>query len=149
MKAFNPFEDGLFHTDLLQQVIDLSQVGGLLQPDFQIGKLVHEVKSIRQKFMQRRVDQADDHRQPVHGPKNPDKILALERQNRRQGLLTLARQVGHDHFLDVRQTLGLEKHVLGAAKPDALRAVFARPFGILGVVRIGPDPQAAEFIGPG
>ncbi len=63
--------------------------------------------------------------------------------------MTLGCQIGHDHFLDMRQAFGLEKHMLGAAKTDALGTVFTRPFGIFGVIRIGPDPQTAKFIGPG
>ena len=36
-----------------------------------------------------------------------------------------------------------------SAQSDALSTVFPGPLGIFGVIRIGPDAQAAEFIGPG
>ncbi len=40
--------------------------------------------AMRQEFVQRRVEQADGHRQPLHDAEQLDKILALERQQLRQ-----------------------------------------------------------------
>jgi hypothetical protein len=50
---------------------------------------------------------------------------------------------GQDHLLDDRQAFRLEEHVLGAAQADTNRAVGAGALGILGVVGVGPNLQAA------
>ena len=53
-----------------------------------------------------------------------------------------------DHPLHVRQAVGLEEHVLGAAQADPLRAVLARPPGVGRIVGVRPHLQAAELVGP-
>ena len=55
--------------------------------------------------MQRRVNQANNNRQAVHGPKKTGKIFTLIGQQRLQGFGALFSQICHNHFLDVRQAL--------------------------------------------
>ena len=98
-----------------------------------------------QELVQRRVDQPDDHRQALHGPEDAVEVGALERQQlvertRRRSASSLARII----CCTMRQAVGLEEHVLGAAQADALGAELARALGVARVVGVGPHLQAAE-----
>jgi len=53
-----------------------------------------------------------------------------------------------DHPLHVRQPLGVEEHVLGAAEADPLRPVLPRPRRVGRVVGVGPDLEAPLLVGP-
>ena len=103
-----------------------------------------------------RIDQADDHRQAVHGPEQAFKVGALEGQQLVQRFLALlggfclvCERLGQDHLLDDRQAFGLEEHVLGAAEANALGAEAARPLGVARVVGVRPDLETAEAVSPG
>jgi hypothetical protein len=99
--------------------------------------------------VQRRVDQPDDHGQPVHGAEETVEVGTLVRQ---QGLEALGDDLRvllvEDHALHVRQAVGLEEHVLGAAQADALGAVLPRAAGVRRIVRVGPHLQAPRCVGP-
>ena len=96
--------------------------------------------------MQRRVEQPDGHRQPVHGLEELDEVVALQRHQRRQGRLARLGVVGEDQALDQDAAVA-EEHVLGAAQPDALRAEAPGPGGVLGGVGVGPHPQPPGRVG--
>ncbi len=124
-----------------------------------------------QELVQRRVDQADHDRQAVHGPEQPGEVIGLQAlelcQRRVEGgdrlgvvggqlVAGLAPVLGlggpggvEDHALHGRQPLLLEEHVLRPAQPDALRPEGAGPLGVARVIRVGPDLQAPDLIGPG
>ena len=128
----------------------------VLAGDLQLGDFHEQLVVGRQELVQRRVDQADDHRKAVHGPEEALKVGALERQQLVKRFLALLGgfclvwiRPGQDHLLDDRQAFGLEEHVLGAAEADALGAEAARPLGIPRVVGVCPDLQAAEAVRPG
>ena len=56
--------------------------------------------------------------------------------------------IGQDHLAHRDDAVGVEEHVLGAAKPDAFGAEFARRGGVGGRVGIGAHLQGAHRIGP-
>ena len=95
---------------------------------------------VRQELVQRRVEQPHRDRQPVHRLEDPEEVLTLQRQQRRQCLLALLVAVGEDQPLDVLAAV-TEEHVLGAAQPDALGTEPAGPLGVLRGVGVGPDPR--------
>ena len=95
-----------------------------------------------QELVQRRVDEADDHRQAVHGAEEAREVIGLEALELAEGgierldrlaLLRRALVIGpglrgrgrmgiEDHSPDGRQAILLEEHVLGPAEADPLRA---------------------------
>ena len=97
--------------------------------------------SVGQELVQRRVDQPDGDRQPVHRLEDADEVLALQRQQRVERGLPLVVGVGQDQPLDQLAPVA-EEHVLGAAQPDALGAEAAGPRGVLGGVGVGPHAAA-------
>ena len=109
-----------------------------------------DLKVAGEELVQRRIDQAHDHRQPVHRLEEAVEVLALVLQQGRETVRDDLRVVlGENHPLHDRHALGLEEHVLGTAEADALPAVFPRPFRVGRIVGIRPDLQAALGVGPG
>jgi hypothetical protein len=99
--------------------------------------------------MQRRIQRADNHRVSVHGFKETRKILALHGQKLLQSLGAAFWIFGQNHGLHVRDAIGREEHVLGAAQSDAFSAERARGFSIAWNIGIGSDAEvSAEFVGP-
>ena len=96
--------------------------------------------------MERRIDQANRHRQAIHNPEQPVEVGPLERQKTRQRFGPFGIAARQDHRLDVGQPLGFKEHMLGTTQSNALGAVFAG-FGITRIVGVGPHPEATEPIG--
>ncbi len=98
--------------------------------------------------MQRRIEQPDRHRQPLHDLEQLDEIGALHRQQLRQrgapGLFVL----GENHLAHGADPGFLEEHVLGAAKPDAFTAEFDGGARIFRRIRVDANPELADLIGP-
>ncbi len=137
----------------------------------QAGHLLQQLVVRRQELVQRRVDQADHDRQAIHRPEEPGEVIGLQDlelcQGRVEGgdrlavvggqlvagvapMLGLGGPSGvEDHALHGRQPLLLEEHVLGPAQADALRPEGSGTLGVARVVRVGPDLQAPDLIGPG
>src|ERR1700733_13851892 len=77
---------------------------------------------VRDKLMQRRIDEPNGDRKAVHGFEDSDKVSLLEWPQLGEGFATSVRIVGDDHFLDRQLPLGallwmleiLEEHVLGS-----------------------------------
>ena len=103
---------------------------------------------VGQELVQRRVDQPDRHRQPVHRRQELGEVLALQRQQRRQRGSRSLVALGQDQPLDLLTPVA-EEHVLGAAQADALGAEPAGPLGVLAGVGVGPHPQPADRVGVG
>ena len=74
---------------------------------------------VRQELVQRRIEQADRHRQAAHDLEQLDEVVALHRQQLGErgaaGLLV----VGEDHLAHGADAVLVEEHVLGAAEADA------------------------------
>ena len=134
------------------------------------GDLDQLVLEVRQELVERRVDQADDHRQAVHRPEDALEVALLEdlelahrgvEDGDRLGLLGGQRAAGgrlrlgpgggvrdQDRAADDLEPLALAEHVLGPAQADALRAVGPREGRLLGLVGVGPDLHPADLVGP-
>ena len=98
--------------------------------------------------MQRRIEQPDRHRQPLHRFQDSEKVLALNGQQLFERLRPLVDRRREDHFVDERQAFGLHEHVLRTAETYALRAELARLRGVLGRVGIRPDLHSPQLVGP-
>ena len=108
----------------------------------QLGDLLQQLVVGRQELVQRRVDQPDGDRQPVHRLEEPAKSArcsgsSSSRASRRSGS-SRARIMRLHH----RQPLGLEEHVLGAAQADALGPERARALGVRAGSRRWPGRPA-------
>ena len=137
-QRLDPVEHDRFLGHLGQQLVDLVEVGGVAQADLEVGQVVGQLVVAGEELVERRVDQPDDDRQPVHRPEQAGEVLPLERQQRVDGLPAFAGRLGRDHPLHDRQPLLLEEHVLGAAQADALGAVLAGALGVARIVGVGP-----------
>ena len=71
--------------------------------------------AMRQKFMQRRVEQADGHRQAGHDLEQRGEIRALHWQQLCQRGAPPRFVIGEDHFTHRDDALALKEHMLGAA----------------------------------
>ena len=110
------------------------------------GQLDRELGEVGQELVQRRVDEPDRDRQPVHGLEDAGEVLALERQQLGEGGLLPRLVVGHDEVLDELAPLA-EEHVLGAAQADALGPEPAGARGVLGRVGVRADLHPAGGVG--
>ena len=115
----------------------------LRRQGFQVGV------GLRQKFVQRRVEQPNGDRQPLHGTENPDEVGLLHGQNLAQRAHAGVGIVGQNHLADRVDAVALEEHVLGPTQADALGTERARDLGVVRRVRVGPDAQTARAVGPG
>ena len=113
-----------------------------------VGHLLHFLVGVRQEFVQRRVEQADGHRQPGHDGEQLAEILPLERQQTRQRGAAAGFGVGDDHLADRQDALRVEEHVLGAAEADAFGAELAGGFGVHRGFGVGAHAHAAVLVGP-
>src|ERR1019366_5384449 len=104
--------------------------------------------------MQRRIDQANNDGIAFaslgidHRFKDTLEVATLEGKQLIESHLTVFFRLGKDHLLHNGQTLLLHEHVLGTAKTNTLRAKGDGTLRIARIVRIGPNTQAAELIGP-
>ena len=98
--------------------------------------------------MQRRVEQADRHRQPGHDLEQRLEVGALHGQDLGQRPAPAGLVVGADHLAHGEDAALIEEHVLGAAQPDALGAEVARLARLAWRVGIGPDAERARRVRP-
>ena len=113
-----------------------------------LGKFVDLRRRLRQEFMQGGIEQADRHRQPGHDLEQFDEIAALHRQQLCERRLPAGEIIGEDHLAHGGQPVAFEKHMLGAAKTDAVRAEFPRRARVRRRFRIGAHLHAARRVGP-
>ena len=103
-----------------------------------------------QELVQRRVEQADRHGQPVHRLEHFLEVGALGVEQPGERLVLLVRGRRQDHLANDREPVRGEEHVLGAAQPDALGAEAPGIGGVLTGVGVGPDAELAlaDRVGP-
>ena len=101
--------------DLIEQVVHVAQRGREPDGHFQFAQFAHQLFGVRQKLMQRRIEQANGHRQANHFLKDADEVAALERQQFFKRLLPGADAVRQNHLAHKGQPLIAEEHVLRAA----------------------------------
>ena len=104
-----------------------------------------EFGQVGEEFVQRRIKEADRHRQPIHGRKDALEVFTLERQESCQGKVSLRVVRSHDQVFDELATL-TQEHVLGATQPNPFCAKSASPGRVLRRVCIGPNGQSAYAI---
>ena len=104
--------------------------------------------AMRQELVQRRIEQADGHRQAGHDLEQLDEVAALHGQELGERPPAPVLLVGEDHLAHGDDAVLVEEHMLGAAEPDAVGAEGARLARIGRRVGIGPHPHAAKLIGP-
>src|SRR5690606_5766987 len=81
---------------------------------------------LRQELVERRVEQANGHRQTAHLLKDLVEVAALERQQLRQSLAPTLLVVGQDHLAYGTDAVVGKEHVLGPAQADAFGAELPR-----------------------
>ncbi len=107
-----------------------------------------EVLGVGQELVQRRVEQADRHRQVDHRLEQPLEVLGLQREQLgERGVAVLAR-LAHDHRLHLRLAVGGHEHVLRPAQADPLGAELARLARVLGRVGVRAHAEPAELVRP-
>ena len=99
---------------------------------------------VGQELVQRRIEQADRHRQALHDAEQLDEIVALHRQDLGERRAAALDGLGHDHLAHGDDALAVEEHMLGAAEPDALGAEAARRAGIERASRHWCAPSCAR-----
>ena len=77
---------------------------------------------LRQEFVERRVEQADRHRQAMHDREELREVRSLHRQESIKGLATARFILGKDHLAHHLDAVALEEHMFGPAQTDSLRA---------------------------
>ena len=110
--------------------------------------LHHQLFPFGQEFMERGVEQTNRHGEAFHLTVQPDEVLLLQREQLRQVALALFPRAGQDHVLHDRDPILGKEHMLGPAEPDPLGPEAPGDAGLLRHVRIGPDPQHPELVGP-
>ena len=103
---------------------------------------------MRQKFVQRRVKQADRNRQPSHHFKNRCKILALFRQQFVERNTAPLFIVSQYHLAHGSDAACVKEHMLRPAQANALRAEIARGLRIGRRFGVGADLHPAARIRP-
>ena len=113
-----------------------------------LGERFDLLRLVRQELVQRRIEQADGHRQAGHDLEQLDEVLTLHRQDFGERRATPVGILGQDHLAHRGQPDVVEEHVLGAAETDALGAEAARRTGVERGLRVGPDAEPAVLVGP-
>ena len=141
---------------------------GVAQP----GQFGQQLFVGRQEFVERGVQQPDNHRAVGHHPQDAAEIVGLQppdvfqrfvefaHRPRQFRVLAVDRGVVmaaapffgrfgiEQHPADGGQAAGVEEHMLGAAEADALGAHHDGLAGVGRGVGVGHHPQAAGFVGP-
>ena len=129
----------------------------LLHPEFDllkgdadlVGQLTLFILHMGNELMQGGVDEADRDGETVHGLEDSGEVVPLEGKKLIQRGDSLLHVVGDDHLLDGQAAfLGIEEHVLGPAEAYPFGAQLDGLTGIVGRVGVGPDPEAADLVGP-
>ena len=103
---------------------------------------------MRQELVQRRIEQPDRDRQPLHGLEQLDEIAALHRQELVERFAPRFLVVGEDHLAHRLDARLVKEHVLGAAEADAFGAELDRDAGVRRRIGIGAHAQRARLVGP-
>ena len=98
--------------------------------------------------MQRRIEQPDADRLPLHDAEELHKILTLHRQQPFKHRRAVAGPVGKNHLAHHGQTTGVKEHMLRPAQPDALRIEVPRGLRIRRCVGIGANIDIAFRVRP-
>ena len=109
------------------------------------GDLDLELTRVVEELVQRRIEQADDHGQALHGLEHAKEVALLGLAELGESVCLDRGVVGKDEVLDEVLALAQE-HVLGTAQADAHGAVVAGQLSVLGVVGVGADAHDAAAV---
>mmetsp|Transcript_18848 Transcript_18848/g.29945 ORF Transcript_18848/g.29945 Transcript_18848/m.29945 type:complete len:574 (+) Transcript_18848:585-2306(+) len=146
------------HRIRLLQLSDLGVQFVHRQPELPANDaLLFQRHVVRQKFVQRRIQQTDRHVFRLHDAVNRGKVGLLIRFEfvedlfdalrvvAARGVLALFQQNHLSHQLDARLA---EKHVLGATQSDALAAQIQRVLRVVRIVGIAANTQRLDLLRP-
>ena len=105
-------------------------------------------RRVRQELVERRVEEADRHREALQGAEDAGEVLALVGQQLGERGLSLLHRLGEDHLAHRVDAIPLEEHVLGAGQPDADGAERDRVLRLLRRIGVGPDAHACRLRAP-
>ncbi len=120
----------------------------MLSLGFENGDLDHELFALRQELVQRRIDGPDRDGRALHRLEDAVEVVALHRQQLVERGAAIGFVVGQNHPLNDRNAALAEEHVLGSAEADAARAKRVGGLGLIGLIGVGADAEAAELVGP-
>ena len=104
--------------------------------------------AMREKLMQRRVEQADRAGQARHGAEDRDEIRALFGQQFGERGAAALLVLGQDHLAHRADPVGIEEHMLRPAQADPLGPELARHRAVAFGLGIGADPHPAVLVSP-
>ena len=107
-----------------------------------------DVRLVRgNELMERRIEEADGDGIAAQRLEETLEVCLLHGLDLGERSLALLDRVGADHFAEGADPCGVEEHMLGAAKADALRAERSRLLGVLGRIRVGADAERLVLVG--
>src|SRR5689334_18958302 len=99
--------------------------------------------------MQRRIEQPDRDRKPLHLAEESLEVTLLHGKDLAESAFAPVLCISQDHLANRIDALGIEEHMLSPAKTDPLGAETARDFGVNGRIRIRAHADLANLIDPG
>src|SRR5450759_834997 len=137
--------------ELFQLVVsfnDLFYVGGTNWVIRSLGlrQLTHETVPLGKELVERRVQQADDDRETVHGLKDLLEIAPLHRKQFLEGSGALLERTGNNHLLHKGKAIGIVEHALGTAQSYTLCAECTCFPSVGGRVCIGAYAETANTV---
>ena len=88
-QVLGPGEEVLFRADLLEGVVDLPQGGQVLELDLELREFPQQLLMVGKELVERRIEEADHHGQPVHLPEEALEVGPLEGEEPLERLLAL------------------------------------------------------------
>ena len=122
---------------------------GLVQRDDPLPHaLVGRLFGRRQELVQRRIEQADGHREPGHGFEDALEVALLHGQQPVERCPAFVLVGRHDHLAHDRQAFLGHEHVLGAAEADPFGTELPRLACVGRRVGVRVHAEAAHAVGP-
>ena len=134
--------------DAGQQPALFFEAGSVAPGQFQLRNLHHQVFTLRQKFVQRRIEQTNSDRIACHLAVEPDEILFLQRQELIEKLFPLLFRPRQDHLLHNRDAILGEEHMLRPTESNPFRTKATRDVCLIRDVCIGADVEFPYAVGP-
>ena len=98
--------------------------------------------------MERRIQQANGNRKPLHDAEQVNKVLTLIGQKFCQCGTTALLCFGQDHLAHRDNTFRIKEHVFGPAKANAFCPETTRSFGLFRGLGVGADFKATQGVCP-
>src|SRR6185295_2508542 len=131
-----------------QQPTLLLQLPSVAPGQLQLRNLHHQLFTLRQKLVQRWIEQTNGDRIAGHLAIEPDEILFLQREELIEKLLSLLFRPRQNHLLHNWNAILGEEHMLRPAESDPLRPEAARDVRLIRHVGIGTNMHRPYTVGP-